>query len=111
MVVVLVHFHFVLIHRKLSMSFLCRLASEGMIFCTRRGSFVSTAEKLHPAFAAYDAREKWEVTSVQRSQAVCWGLEEDSETDSDGEENLDEEAEDLLKCLSESQQIGAFERA
>lgn len=105
------HFHFVLIHRKLSMSFLCRLASEGMIFCTRRGSFVSTAEKLHPAFAAYDAREKWEVTSVQRSQAVCWGLEEDSETDSDGEENLDEEAEDLLKCLSESQQIGAFERA
>ncbi|CDJ48371.1 hypothetical protein, conserved [Eimeria brunetti] len=78
-----------------------RLASEGMIFCTRRGDFVTTAEKLHPAFATFDAEKKREETSEQRSRAVCWGLEEDSGTDSDGEEDFDEEAEDLLKFLSE----------
>ncbi|CDJ28409.1 uncharacterized protein EMH_0001230 [Eimeria mitis] len=78
-----------------------RLASEGMIFCARKGDFVSTAEKLHPAFAAFDAEEKREATSAQRSRAICWGVDEDSESDSDCEEDLDEEAEDLLKFLSE----------
>ena len=95
-------FMFDLIRHKQGILLFRRLASEGMIFCTRKGTFVHTAEKLHQAFAAIDVEKRREETSTQRSRAVCWGIEEDLGADSDGEEDLDEEAEDLLKFLSKS---------
>ncbi|CDJ67566.1 hypothetical protein, conserved [Eimeria necatrix] len=76
-----------------------RLPSEGMLFCAQGGGFVSTSEKLHSAFAEYDAKEERHATAEQRSRAVAFGGE-DSDTDSDHEECTDEEAEELVKFMS-----------
>lgn len=91
-------------HKKLAqtlrISFLSfRLPSEGMIFCAQGGGYVSTSEKLHPAFAEYDAKEERHATAEQRSRAVSFGGE-DSDTDSDHEECTDEEADEFVKFMS-----------
>ncbi|KAL8431275.1 hypothetical protein ACSSS7_005360 [Eimeria intestinalis] len=77
-----------------------RWASEGVVFCHSSGSFVPTRKKLHAAFEAFDALEndrKWE---AQRSRAVSWGRENNSDVDSDDEDQADEEAESLKRFLA-----------
>ncbi|KAL8270542.1 hypothetical protein Esti_005513 [Eimeria stiedai] len=75
-------------------------ASEGVVFCHASGRFIATQKKLHSAFEAYDAAENDRKWATQRSRAVSWGMEDNSDVDSDDEDQADEEAEGLGRLLS-----------
>ncbi|KAL8439760.1 hypothetical protein Efla_002662 [Eimeria flavescens] len=77
-----------------------RWASEGMLFCRDSGRFLATKKHQHPAFEAFDAAEEEQKFLAQRSRAVSWGIEDDLDADSDAEDEVDEEAEGLLRLLA-----------
>ncbi|KAL8446681.1 hypothetical protein Emag_004629 [Eimeria magna] len=77
-----------------------RWASEGVVFCHASGSFMATQKKQHAAFEAFDAAENDRKWAPQRSRAVSWEREDNSDVDSDDEDRADEEAEGLERLLS-----------
>lgn len=71
-----------------------------MYFSSAVKGFVATTNKLHPAFERIDMEAKLQANAKQRSRAVCWGSEDDSDVDSDSEDDTDEEAEALASLLT-----------
>ncbi|XP_026193581.1 uncharacterized protein LOC34619022 [Cyclospora cayetanensis] len=78
-----------------------RTTSEGMLFCASSGCFLPTVKKPHSAFAAFDEEQRHSLLSSLRSRAVAWSIEGEAgeEADSDREDDIDEEAEDLKRFL------------
>ncbi|OEH75642.1 hypothetical protein cyc_02126 [Cyclospora cayetanensis] len=80
---------------------LMKTTSEGMLFCASSGCFLPTVKKPHSAFAAFDEEQRHSLLSSLRSRAVAWSIEGEAgeEADSDREDDIDEEAEDLKRFL------------